>query len=115
MQEFANRRAFRRRPLRTSAISSSRTGLKPHLAVVVDGENRRVAHYFNGRAASEVQTEKAYEMRIGSAELGNWNDTEGINPPDTFRNLNGCMDEFLLFSRPLNSSQIDELYLQGRP
>ena len=45
-------------------------------------------------------------LRVGDAEIGNWNiATHRNNNP--VRNLNGCMDEFLLFSRALGGPEVD--------
>jgi hypothetical protein len=53
-------------------------------------------------------------LHIGDAELGNWNiATHRNNCPIRF--LNGCMDEFMMFSRALDTEEIARLYEQGRP
>lgn len=91
-------------------------GMWLHLAVVLDANEQRVIHYFNGAAISETDLKIAPPFRIGAAELGNWN-AKGFPRDDPFmiRNFSGSMDEFLLFSRALDGEEIRTLYAQGKP
>lgn len=87
-----------------------------HLAVVIDGGTKQVAHYVNGVPVSEEPLTIKPPFRIGVAELGNWN-AQGFprNDPFMIRNFSGAMDEFCLFSRALDAGEIRALHSQGRP
>jgi hypothetical protein len=96
------------------AITPNMFGQWLHLAVVYDGEARRVTHFVDGKAVAEVPTLFDIPIHIGDAELGNWNiASHRNNSPVRF--LTGCMDEFMMFSRPLNADEVARLYAQGRP
>jgi hypothetical protein len=91
-------------------------GMWIHLAVVLDGEARQVAHYVNGSAVSTHALKLRPPFQLGSAELGNWNARSGHAPaPFLIRNLSGSLDEFELFSRALSDEEVRELYTKGRP
>jgi hypothetical protein len=85
-----------------------------HLAVVHDRAAGAVSHYVNGRRVSRHKIKLDGPLRIGDAEIGNWN-------PDSFqdkrpvRNLNGAIDEFLIFARALDGPEIERLYSEGQP
>ena len=87
-----------------------------HLAVVLDGSAKRVAHYVNGLPVSENPLRLNPPFGIGAAELGNWN-ASGFhdNDPSLIRNFSGAMDEFCLFSRALDAGEIRALYSEGKP
>ena len=90
-------------------------GMWLHLAVVLDGNARRVSHYVNGQMVSEKMLKIHQPFRIGTAELGNWN-AHGFpeNDPAMIRNFSGAMDEFCLFSRALPAAEIRALYLSDQ-
>ena len=90
-----------------------------HLATVYDGKAFTTTHYVNGEAVSidpipeELRPEK---VTIGPASIGNW--SEPLYRQDAefrVRNLNGTIDEFALFSAPLDAVEIREIYEIGRP
>ena len=87
-----------------------------HLAVVLDGNAKRVVHYVNGLPVKEKALKMNPPFRIGAVELGNWN-ASGFpdNDPTLIRNFSGAMDEFCLFSRALNTHEIRALYSVGKP
>jgi hypothetical protein len=91
-------------------------GMWLHVAVVLDGNGKRVVHYLNGAQVSEHVLKIAPPFRIGAAELGNWN-AKGFpeNDPFMIRNFSGTMDEFCLFSRALDAHEVRALYAQGKP
>ncbi len=96
------------------AITPKLFGQWLHLAVVYDSDAGKVTHYLDGQAVAEVPIEFDIPLHIGDAELGNWNiATHRNNCPIRF--LNGCMDEFMMFSRALDADEITRLYAQGRP
>ena len=87
-----------------------------HLAAVVDGKSRQVVHYVNGVPVERQPLKIPPPFRLGGAELGNWNAPAGPSPaPALIRNLSGALDEFELFSRALNDSEIRDLYTKGKP
>jgi Concanavalin A-like lectin/glucanases superfamily/FecR protein len=98
------------------ALKLDQFGLWIHLAVVVDGDSKRVVHYLNGVPVSEHTLKIAPPFRIGVAELGNWN-ARGFpkNDPFMIRNFSGAMDDFCLFSRALSGEGIRELFSVGKP
>ena len=87
-----------------------------HLAVVLDGEAKRVAHYVDGEPVGEAALRLSPPFQIGAAELGNWNPSgfPGKNP-FLIRNFSGAMDEFALFDRALSPDEIRKLHSEGRP
>lgn len=91
-------------------------GMWLHLAVVIDGNSKRVVHYLNGRPVNRKGLDIAPPYRVGTAELGNWN-ANGFPKDDPFmiRNFSGAMDEFCLFSRALSAEEIHTLYAEGKP
>jgi hypothetical protein len=85
-----------------------------HLAAVYDRRAGKATHYVNGRAAGAFDIRYPTPLQIGPAELGNWRaPPEGHYNP--VRNLNGRMDEFLLFSAGLGPQEIEDLYHAGVP
>jgi ferric-dicitrate binding protein FerR (iron transport regulator) len=96
-------------------LSLDQFGLWLHLAVVVDGNAKRVSHYLNGQLVSEKALKIPPPFRIDTAELGNWNG-RGFPADDPFmiRNFSGAMDEFCLFSRALAATEIHELFLASQ-
>jgi hypothetical protein len=98
----------------TGVITPDRFGQWLHLAVVYDAHDHRVRHYLDGQPVSDEPTLFDIPLRIGEAELGNWNLAAHRNNTP-IRYLHGCMDEVMLFSRPLDTEDIGRLYSQGRP
>lgn len=97
-------------------VTLDKFGMWQHVAVVVDGRNGEVVHYFNGRTVSETPLRIKPPFRIGAAELGNWN-PNGFKGDESLmiRNFSGAMDEFCLFGRALPADEIRALYSQGKP
>ncbi len=97
-------------------LTLEKFGMWLHLGVVLNGSAQRVAHYVNGQRVSEEPLRIDGPFRIGAAELGNWNG-KGFPNDDPFmiRNFGGAMDEFCLFSRALDGTEIRTLYTEGRP
>ncbi len=96
-----------------------KSGQWMHLATVYDGKTFTVTHYVNGKAVSIDQIKKGLRadyVKIGSASIGNWSQPRYKNSPEfAVRNLNGTIDEFILFSTPLSAGEISELYESGKP
>ena len=97
----------------------ARSGQWMHLASVFDGAKQTTTHYVNGIAVSMDQIPEnlqADKVEIGAASIGNWSEPRYRNSPDfAVRNLNGTMDELILFSAPLTANEIYELYEDGKP
>ena len=91
-------------------------GLWIHLAVVIDGGAKRVAHYLNGVQVSANALSIKSPFRVGVAELGNWN-AQGFPKADPFmiRNFSGGIDEFCLFRRALAADEIRAIHSEGKP
>jgi hypothetical protein len=96
------------------AITPERFGHWLHLAVVYDRDDHRVTHYVDGRPVAAHPLLFDIPLRIGDAELGNWNIATHQNR-SPIRFLSGCMDEFALFARALSDQEVERLYTHGRP
>lgn len=84
-----------------------------HLAVTVDGrsERGRIVHYLDGRPVAELVSEDPFPpLRIGDAEIGNWQH-QGQGHP--IRSLNGRIDDFLILSRVLSPEEIAAMHEAG--
>lgn len=95
-------------------ITPERFGRWTHLAVVYDVDAGEVVHYVDGLPVERIAIILDLTLRIGDAEIGNWN-AGSFKTKSPMRNFNGCMDEFLLFSRALRDDEIRTLCSQGRP
>ena len=97
---------------------SSLSGRWLMVATVYDGTNLQVTHYLNGEVLSQEAIPEEYlvtSIRIGDASLCNWGLPERNQPRFAIRNLNGSMDEFLLFSAALSEAEIRELFVESSP
>jgi hypothetical protein len=94
-------------------LTSARLGHWVHLTVVYDRPGTRVTHYVDGRAVSQEPILIDVPVRIGNAEIGNWNGPSKSRQPIRF--LTGCMDEFMLFGRALDDKEVERLFKQGQP
>ncbi|NNE90547.1 MAG: hypothetical protein HKN23_02775 [Verrucomicrobiales bacterium] len=90
-----------------------------HIATVFDGKAKTTTHYVNGEAISrdeilgDLRPEK---VRIGAASIGNWSDPRHRTDPHfAVRNLNGTIDEFAIFARPLNAEEVREIAEKSMP
>ena len=89
------------------------------LATVYDVDQRKVNHFVNGKSISSETIPETFfvdSIKIGAASICNW--SEPMYRSDaTFvvRNLNGCVDEFALFSGALSDEEISNLYHAGNP
>ena len=97
-------------------LALDQLGIWLHLAVVLDGNGKRVVQYVNGLQVNAKALKVNPPFRVGAAELGNWN-ASGFreNDPSLIRNFSGAMDEFCLFSRALNTDEIRKLCSAGKP
>lgn len=89
------------------------------LCTVYDVDQKQVTHYVNGEVISDESIPDNLlvdSIKIGAASICNW--SEPMYRTDaTFvvRNLNGCVDEFALFSGALSSNEISNLFQAGNP
>ena len=87
------------------------------LAVTYDRRRGQVAHYVNGKQISmEAIPEHATVpgVRIGSASIANWAvPMYRTDEEFTCRNLNGAIDEFLIFDGVLTASDVARLYSES--
>jgi len=88
-----------------------------HLAVAYDNQTGEAVQYFDGEPVSrEISPfhEPGRPIVFGPCELGNWGlPTEGHKFP--IRNLDGCMDEFAIYSARLTDQEIRDQYENGKP
>ena len=106
---IAGRDEARSRDHDTAALfTPERFGQWLHLATVIDPVAKEVRHYLNGKLAARVPRESSFPIRLGVADLGNWNDG-GRKDHVAIRHFSGAMDEFMLFSRALSEAEIRKL------
>ncbi|MES2439126.1 MAG: LamG-like jellyroll fold domain-containing protein [Verrucomicrobiota bacterium] len=92
------------------------------LATSYDAGTREVIHYVDGTEVHRSVIEDSVPLRFGRATLGNFFDpapSEHVKQPGlgeewSFRNWSGAIDEFLLFSRVLDKSEIARVHEAGR-
>jgi hypothetical protein len=98
-------------------FTADRLGRWHHLAVSYDAESGEVIQYFDGaevgRGISDLHV-PGRGIVFGPCEIGNWGlPTDGHQFP--VRNLNGAIDEFLIFGAALTPSEIREVHDRGCP
>lgn len=89
-----------------------------HLAVTCDWKSRTIIHYLNGQELSRhvVPVEQMPSTaQIGPASIGNWELPTIPDAEFAVRNLNGRIDEFMIFSRSLTFDEVEAIYDQGKP
>ena len=88
-------------------FTPERFGRWMHLAVVFDPAAKEIRHYANGDLLARLSLKDASPLKVGIAELGNWNDrrSKGV----AIRHLSGAMDEFALWDRALSDAEISVL------
>lgn len=88
-----------------------------HVAVTFDSTTGEAVQYFDGKEISREGSEHHRDGRkvtFGACEIGNWGlPVEGV--PFPVRNLNGRVDEFLIYQEPLSPDEIAHLYELGIP
>ena len=85
------------------------------LAVVIDGDKHLIRHFVNGKEVLCEPLRYDVSLRIGEAQLGNWDPGGHKATVWPIRCFSGRMDEFWAFARPLASSELWELYSTGDP
>jgi hypothetical protein len=94
-------------------VRPSDLGRWMHVAVVYNGESGTVTHFRNGKALKSVILEHVVPIEISKAQIGNW------YPPEVsrreIRNLNGRMDDFVIYKVALADQEIAEIYENSKP
>jgi Concanavalin A-like lectin/glucanases superfamily/FecR protein len=85
-----------------------------HIVTVYDADTNRIIHYLNGSPVSQGALSIPVPLRIGSANIGNWNNAR-YHDIDAIRSLNGRIDEFAIFRRVLSKEEIKQMYDLGKP
>lgn len=94
------------------------TGRWIHLAAVYNPARRLVTQYLDGEAVSREQITDDYfiaDLRIGAGEIGNWGQPFRKTPDFAVRNLDGVIDEMLLFNAAVTDAEIRTMFQQGAP
>ncbi|WP_315854369.1 LamG-like jellyroll fold domain-containing protein [Rubripirellula lacrimiformis] len=88
-----------------------------HVAVTFDAMTGEAVQYFDGDEVSREDSKhhrNGRKVTFGACEIGNWGlPLEGAPLP--IRNLNGRVDEFLIYQEPLSGDEIAALYQLGVP
>tara|TARA_R110002049_G_scaffold50370_3_gene143181 strand:+ start:236858 stop:238516 length:1659 start_codon:yes stop_codon:yes gene_type:complete len=88
-----------------------------HVAVTYNSLTGEAVQYFDGKEVSREVNEHhqpGRKITFGACEIGNWGlPLQGV--PFPVRNLNGRMDEFLIYQEPLSTDEIAKLYELGTP
>ncbi len=77
-----------------------------------------MTQYLDGKKLSEETIIDKYfvsKLRIGPSEIGNWGQPFRETPSFAVRNLNGSIDELMIFNAALTESEVGELFEKGRP
>ena len=93
-------------------IAPAHLGHWVHIASVYNPAAQELVHYFNGVPVSRHDLVNVVGVRIGAAEIGNWNPNNIKS--QTLRSLNGRIDEFGLFSRAFSDAEVQAIYVAGR-
>lgn len=97
-------------------LGEDRLGLWTHLAAAFDAGRGELATYVNGREVRRVAIPGSSRAILGGATIGNYTDPPSTEPSDRIiRNLNGRIDEFLVFDRGLDAREVEAIYEAGRP
>ena len=96
----------------------SKSGRWFHLTAVYDPNERVVRQYVDGKQISREQIIDRFHietLRIGPSEIGNWGQPFRTTPWFAVRNLNGAMDELVIFNASLSDGEVRSLYEAGKP
>lgn len=96
-------------------LNISHLGRWMHLATVYDRDAGQVTHFVNGEVLARLPIqESTVPLTLGDTEIGNWG-TPPTYSPQKIRNLNGRIDELVLFGAALSDNEVRELYESGKP
>ena len=89
-----------------------------HLATTYNARNGEIVHYLNGQSIHSEKVDedlRVSKTRIGKASIGNWSIPTKPDAEFAIRNLNGSIDEFVIFSEALSADEIWEIFENGKP
>ena len=98
--------------------NTSMSGRWLHLAAVYDPQGRQVIQFLDGKEVSREEITDAFfiaDLSIGAAEIGNWGQPFRDTPEFAVRNLDGAIDDMIIFDAALSEADIQNLYQQGVP
>jgi ferric-dicitrate binding protein FerR (iron transport regulator) len=99
--------------------NSSLSGQWLMIATSYDVDQQKVTHYLNGKVLSQEEVTPEYlveTVSIGAASICNWSEPAyRTDAHFAVRNLNGSMDEFVIFSAALSPEEIAKIYKHGKP
>lgn len=98
--------------------NTSMSGRWLHLAAVYDPQSRQVIQFLDGQEVCREEITDAFfiaDLSIGAAEIGNWGQPFRTTPEFAVRNLDGAIDEMIIFDAALSGADIQNLYRQGTP
>ena len=104
--------------LSPSFWNPSLSGRWIHLATTYQSDVGKITHYLNGEVLHEEKIAEdllVTTTRIGAASICNWSIPIKPDAEYAVRNLNGSMDEFMIFSAALDKKEISEIYENGKP
>lgn len=96
----------------------SKSGQWMHISTVYSPTQKAVRHYVNGVEVYQQKIEDKWfveKLKIGPAEIGNWGQPTRTNPSFALRNINGRIDELMLFDAALSNEEIRQIYEIGKP
>lgn len=127
-KEIVHRTQFDEQPVRDAGLHRvymtepfwdiSKSGQWFHIAAVYDPVGRQVVQSVNGQELSRHEITDQFHistLRIGPAEIGNWGQPFRKTPWFAVRNLNGAIDELVIYGAALTSDEIQSMYEQGKP
>ena len=95
-------------------FAADRLGRWTQVVAAYDGPRHVLTQYVDGQPIGRFALIGDLAVRIGHAELGNWN--PGDSPDGAkIRNFTGRMDEFALFTRTLDAAEVLTLYRVSAP
>ncbi|MCM2372664.1 LamG domain-containing protein [Aporhodopirellula aestuarii] len=99
-----------------SIFDAFRLGQWMHLVTVYDAGRSLVKHYVNGELVRKQRLKSSAGglLEIGNATIGNWSEPEQHHQPG-IRNLNGCIDELIVFGEVLDGEEVRHIHEVGRP
>jgi hypothetical protein len=87
-----------------------------HVAATYDSKAGQVSHFHDGKLIGINEIKEPRPLGIGIADIGNWPYHEWAEGTEfEMRNLNGAIDEFLIFKRALSPDEITQVFEAGRP
>ncbi len=97
-------------------LGQAQLGQWLHLAASYGGPGGEVVHFVNGEAVAREPVRDHSTISVPRGELGNWSATDWSQQSAAdIRNLNGRMDEFLVFSTALDEEGVRAVFEKGRP